>query len=77
MQGGEGGAGHCGHVSCHLLILQSYQERRVAELSPELLKTTSICPTLAQTLPCEGNTELASQEGQGKPQCGAFTKGIS
>lgn len=57
MQGGEGGAGHNGYVSCHLVILESQQAHRVAELIPELLKTISICPTLAQTAPCEGNIE--------------------
>lgn len=75
MQGGGGGAGHSGYVSCHLLILESQQAHRVAELIPELLKTISTCPTLAHTVPSEGNTGQAS--GQGKLPCGAFTKGIS
>lgn len=57
MPEGEGGTGNSGHVSCHLLILESDQAHRVAKLSPELLKRISICPTLAHTVSCEGNTE--------------------
>lgn len=74
---GERSDGHSGCVSCQLLIWESHQAHRVAELRLELFKTVGIRPALAQTVPCAGNTEWASQEGQGKPHCGAFTKGIS
>lgn len=85
MKGGGGGGGHSGHFSDHLLVLESHQESSDAAAQKSSKQWhvhakhawTGMTPTLAQTVPLwreDGNSDWASQKGQGRLQRQAFMK---